>query len=51
MAGDVYYQIDDKPLIAYDWIYNALKPEERDAIASGILASANFRMSAMDRWS
>ena len=48
--GDVYYQIDDKPLIAYDWIYNALKPAERDAIASGILASAKFRMKAMDRW-
>jgi len=48
--GDVYYRIDERPLVSYDWIYNALKPEERAAIESGILASARFRMRAMDRW-
>ena len=48
--GDVYYRIDDKALVAYDWVYNALKPDERDVIASGILALARFGMRAMDRW-
>jgi hypothetical protein len=45
--GDVYYGIDDRPLIAYDWIYSALNPRERDAIESGIFASARFRMRAI----
>ena len=48
--GDVYYRIDHRPLIAYDWIYSGLEPEERDVITSGILASARFRMNAMERW-
>ena len=27
--GDVYYQTDDRPLVAFDWIYPALTAEER----------------------
>ena len=49
--GDVYYQTDDRPLVAFDWIYPALTAEERNIIMSGISASASFRMKAMDRWS
>lgn len=49
--GDVYYRLDIKPMVAYDWVYSALADEERKTIEEGILASARFRMRAMDRWS
>jgi hypothetical protein len=49
--GDVYYQVDTRPLLAYDWIHAALTEDERRTIEDGILASAHFRMRAMDRWS
>jgi hypothetical protein len=48
--GDVYYNIDEKALVAYDWIYSALEPKERAEIETGIFASAKFRKNAMDRW-
>jgi len=49
--GDVYYKTDIRPLVAYDWVYAGLTPEERATVEAGILASARFRMRAMDRWS
>lgn len=48
--GDVYYLVDHRPLVAYDWVHSALSPLERETIESGIVASAMFRMKAMDRW-
>ena len=39
------------PLLAYDWVYSGLSTDERSIVESGILASARFRMRAMDRWS
>ena len=42
--GDVYYKIDIRPLVAYDWVYTGLTPEDRQIIEKGILASARFRM-------
>ncbi len=48
--GDVYYRIDDRPLIAYDWLYEALTTAERAEIEGGILASARYRMGAVDHW-
>jgi hypothetical protein len=47
----VYYNLDVSPMIAYDWVYNGLSPEERKVIEDGILTSARFRMRCMDRWS
>ncbi len=49
--GDVYYGLNIKHMVAYDWVYNGLTDEERKMIEDGILASAKFRMRAMDRWS
>lgn len=49
--GDVYYRLDIQPMVAYDWIYPALTDAERKTVTDGILASARFRMRAMDRWS
>ena len=46
----VYYNVDIRPLVAYDWISPGLTPEERSAIEAGILTSARFRMKCMDRW-
>ncbi|HEV8676147.1 MAG TPA: heparinase II/III family protein, partial [Methylomirabilota bacterium] len=48
---EVYYGIDAAPLIAYDWVYTGLSSGDRQIIEGGILASARFRMRAMDRWS
>ncbi len=48
--GDVYYRIDVKPLVAFDWTYNGLTAAERAVVESGILASAQFRRRAIDRW-
>lgn len=49
--GDVYYKIDTRPFFAYCWIYPGLKQADRSTIENGFLASARFRMRAMDRWS
>ena len=47
----VYYNLDISHMIAYDWVYKALSPEEKSSIEDGILTSARFRMKCMDRWS
>ena len=49
--GDVYYRTDTRALVAYDWIHDGLTAEDRATIQAGIMASARFRMRAMDRWS
>lgn len=49
--ADVYYQIDVRPFVAFDWAYNGLEPADRQAIEEGIRDHARFRMRAMDRWS
>jgi hypothetical protein len=49
--GDVYYRTDTRALVAYDWIHDGLTAEDRATIEAGIMASARFRMRAMDRWS
>ena len=49
--GDVYYQVDVRPLVAYDWVHPGLTEDERRTVENGILASARFRMRSMDRWS
>ncbi len=46
----VYYHLNAKPLLAYDWIYQGLARDERRRIENGILTSARFRMRSMDRW-
>lgn len=49
--SQVYYNLDISHMVAYDWVYNGLNPEERKIIEEGILTSARFRMQCMDRWS
>lgn len=48
--GDVYYGLNIKHMVAYDWACNGLTDKERKTIEGCILASAMFRMRAMDRW-
>jgi len=48
--AQVYYGIDHRPLVAYDYIYDALTVDERRIIEEGIQTSAHFRMRSMDRW-
>jgi len=48
---DVYYQIDVRPFVAFDWVYNGLDPADRKAIQEGIVDHARFRIRSMDRWS
>ena len=47
----VYYNLDISHMVAYDWVYTGLSPEERKIVEDGILTSARFRMRSMDRWS
>ncbi|MFW6107159.1 MAG: hypothetical protein ACOC8A_00565 [bacterium] len=49
--ADVYYQIDVRPFVAFDWAYTGLDPADRKTIEAGILDHARFRIRAMDRWS
>jgi hypothetical protein len=49
--GDVYYRVDVRPLVAYDWVHAGLTEDERRTVEAGMRASAWFRMRAMDRWS
>ena len=48
--GDVYYNIDTRPLQAFDLIYKGLSISQRKRIQNGLTASANFRKNAMDTW-
>ncbi len=48
--ADVYYGIDTQGIIAFDWLYDALDDNDRNAIRDGLLTCARFRMRAMDRW-
>ena len=48
--GDVYYNLDTRPLQAFDYLYNSLTPAEREFIHNGLSASARFRKNAMDTW-
>ena len=48
--GDVFYNLDTRPLKAFDYLYNSLTPTERELIQSGLAASASFRKNAMDTW-
>lgn len=49
--GDVYYCINLKPYLAYAWVYDSFTRIQRKQIEKGFLASARFRMRAMERWS
>jgi hypothetical protein len=48
--ADVYYHIDYKPFVAYDWVYRGLSDEDRKVCREGIEALARYRMRCMDRW-
>lgn len=48
--GDVYYNLDTRPLQAFDYIYDGLSVSERELIQSGLSASASFRKNAMNTW-
>ena len=48
--GDVYYNLDTRPLKAFDYIYKSLTPSERELIETGLSVSALFRKNAMDTW-
>lgn len=47
---DVYYNVDTKPMIAFDWVHDGLAPGDRRTIQDGLLTRARYRMRAMDRW-
>jgi len=49
--ADVYYQIDVRAFVAFDWVCNGLDPADRKALQDGIVDHARFRIRAMDRWS
>ena len=48
--SEIYYDIDLKPYLAFDWAWLGLEPEARAEIAAGILILARYKMRAMDRW-
>lgn len=47
---DVYYDLDISGLVAADWAWTGLTPDERRTIGDGILAVARYKMRCMDRW-
>jgi len=48
--ADVYYGLDYKPFVAYDWAWRGLSDEDRKLFARGIETLARYRMKSMDRW-
>jgi len=48
--GDVFYDTDFSPYLAFDWAYNGLEPEARETIREGIATFLRFKMRCMDRW-
>ena len=48
--GDVFYNLDTRPLRAFDYLYTDLSPTQRKQIRTGLAASANFRKNSMDTW-
>ena len=48
--ANVYYHIDTQRIIAFDWAYDGLAPDDRRAIRDGLLTCARYRIRAMDRW-
>jgi len=48
--GDVFYDVDFRPYVGFDWVYNGLEPEVRQEIRDGIAAGVHFKMRCMDRW-
>lgn len=46
----VYYRLDLKPMVAFDWAYNGLTAAERQTIRDGLLTAARYKMRCMDRW-
>jgi len=48
--GDVFYDTDFTPYVAFDWAYAGLEPAARQEIQEGISAFMHFKMRCMDRW-
>ncbi len=46
----VYYHLDYRPLVVFDWVYRGLSDEDRKLLEHGIGVYAEYRMRAMDRW-
>ena len=48
--GDVFYDTDFMPYVAFDWAYDGLDPEARETIREGIATFMRYKMRCMDRW-
>lgn len=48
--AEVYYDLDISGLVAYDWAWQGLTPDERREIEDGMVIVARFKMRCMDRW-
>jgi hypothetical protein len=48
--GDVFYDTDFSPYVAFDWVYEGLEPEARETIREGIAIAMRYKMRCMDRW-
>ena len=48
--GPVYYHLDFRPFVVFDWVYRGLSDDDRKMFTRGIEVYAEYRMRAMDRW-
>ncbi len=48
--GEIHYGTDAKHYVAFDWVYNGLSKEGREAIYQGLLDETLFRMKWLDTW-
>jgi len=48
--GPVYYHLDYRPFVVFDWVYRGLSDDDRKLFTRGIEVYAQYRMRAMDRW-
>jgi hypothetical protein len=48
--NDVFYDVDFRPYVAFDWVYSGLEPAARQEIQEGIRVFMRFKMRSMDCW-
>ena len=48
--SEIHYATDPKLYVAFDWAYNGMSEEARQAIYQGLLDEARFRMKWLDTW-
>lgn len=49
-VSEIHYHIDPNLYVAFDWAYNGMTEEARQAVYEGLLDETRFRMKWLDTW-